>query len=118
VAKFVQNYDPKQERCWIAEMDGENVGSAFLVRESNRVARLRPLLVEPRALGPGHGKRLVDECARTARQLGYRQMTLWTHDVLRVARHIYEKTGFCLVSGEPYHSFGHDLVGETWELDL
>lgn len=120
VATFIQNYDPKRERCWIAEKDGENVGSVFLVEHPERegVAKLRLLLVEPRARGLGIGKRLVHECTRFARQAGYRTITLWTNSVLRAARHIYEQEGYQLIHEEPHHSFGQDLVAQTWELEL
>lgn len=118
VAKFVDHYDPRRERCWIAEKDGEIVGSVFLVRRSRSVAQLRLLLVEPKARGLGIGERLVAECIRFARQAGYGKITLWTNSVLRVARHVYRSAGFRRVHREKHRSFGRDLVGETWELAL
>jgi len=118
VARFVKRFDPKRERCWIAEQDGEIVGSVFLVKQSRPVARLRLMLVEPRARGMGIGTRLAGECVRFARQCGYRKVTLWTNSVLLAARHVYARSGFTLVKEEPYHGFGHDLVGETWDLRL
>jgi DNA-binding MarR family transcriptional regulator/N-acetylglutamate synthase-like GNAT family acetyltransferase len=118
VAKFVERYDARRERCWIAEKDGEIVGSVFLVRRSRSVAQLRLLLVEPKARGLGIGERLVTECVRFARQAGYRKITLWTNSVLRAARHLYQATGFRRVHREKHRSFGRALVGETWELSL
>ena len=118
VAKFVDRYDPRRERCWVAEKDGEIVGSVFLVRRSRSVAQLRLLLVEPKARGLGIGERLVAECIRFARQAGYRKITLWTNSVLRVARRVYQTAGFRRVHREKHRSFGRDLVGETWELSL
>jgi DNA-binding MarR family transcriptional regulator/GNAT superfamily N-acetyltransferase len=117
-AKFIQNFEPVRERCWIAERDGEVVGSVFLVRHANSAAKLRLLYVEPHCRGLGIGRRLVDECTRFGRRVGYRKISLWTNSVLLAARHIYEAAGYHLVKEEPHHSFGHDLVGETWELDL
>jgi DNA-binding MarR family transcriptional regulator/N-acetylglutamate synthase-like GNAT family acetyltransferase len=118
VARFIQQYDPRLERCWIAERDGEIVGCVFLVRESQEMAKLRLLLVEPEARGLGIGSRLVEECIRFARQAGYLKITLWTNDVLSSARSIYEGMGFRLVHEERHHGFGHDLVGQTWEVML
>jgi len=118
VADFINNYQPSRERCWIAEMEGEIVASVFVVQSSETVAKLRLLLVEPKARGLGLGTRLVEECIRFARRCGYQKMMLWTNSVLVEARHIYQKKGFTLIAQEEHHSFGHDLVGETWELML
>ena len=118
VADFANNYDPKRERCWIAEMDGENVGTVMLVKDRPGVARVRLLLVDPKARGLGLGARLVDECVRFARCAGYRKITLWTHSVLTAARHIYEKAGFKLMRSEPHESWGRPVVSEHWDLDL
>ncbi len=118
VAKFISHLDPKRERCWIAEVDGERVGCVFCVKKSKTVAKLRLLLVEPRARGLGVGSRLVDECVHFARRAGYREVTLWTNDVLVAARRIYERAGFELVESERHRSFGKALVGQNWALRL
>jgi len=118
VAAFLRNFDPARECCWIAERDGENLGTVMLVKESARVARLRLLLVEPKARGLGIGARLVEECISFARQCGYRKVTLWTHSVLTAARHVYEGAGFVLVDKKTHDEFGKILVGETWDLEL
>ena len=118
VADFVNNYDPKLERCWIAELNGENVGCVMLVKDQPGVARLRLLLVDPQARGLGLGQRLTDECVTFARAAGYRKMTLWTHSILAAARHVYENAGFTLTSSEKKHSWGQDVVAEYWDLDL
>jgi len=118
VKKFIEHYDPRKERCWIAEKDGEPVGSVFVVKQSATVAKLRLMLVEPKARGLGIGARLVDECVRFAGQTGYGKITLWTNSVLRAARRIYKEAGFHLIRQERHRSFGHDLVGETWDLKL
>jgi len=118
VAKFIEKLDPERERCWIAEFEGERVGSVFCVKRTKAVAQLRLLLVEPRARGLGIGRRLVDEVIAFARSAGYRRVMLWTNDVLVAARRIYEATGFTLIEEEKHHSFGHDLVGQNWERAL
>jgi len=117
-AKFMQNFDAKRERCWIAEKDGEIVGSVFVVKKSKDVAQLRMLLVEPSARGLGIGKRLVEECVRFARETGYKKMVLWTNSVLHTARHVYEEAGFRLVEEEKGHGFGEHQVSQTWEKQL
>jgi DNA-binding MarR family transcriptional regulator/GNAT superfamily N-acetyltransferase len=117
-AAFIENFDGRRERCWIAERDGAIIGSVLLIKASEEVAKLRLLYVEPRARGLRIGGRLVDECIGFARRSGYRTVSLWTNDVLVSARRIYEAAGFHLVREEPHHSFGRDLVGQYWELPL
>jgi len=117
-AKFVQHLDPKRERCWIAERDGVRLGCIFLVAQDRTTAKLRLLLVEPEARGLGLGKRLIDACLAFAREAGYRRVVLWTQSNLDAARHLYEKAGFRTTGSESHHSFGKDLVAETWALKL
>lgn len=114
VADYIDRRDLRREQAWIGEMDGEPVGCVFCVKKDEETAQLRLLLVEPRARGMGIGGRLVEECMRFARSAGYRQMMLWTNDVLDAARRIYERAGFTLVEQDKHHSFGHDLVGQNW----
>jgi GNAT superfamily N-acetyltransferase len=118
VAAFVRNHDRKRERCWIAEREGENVGSVLLMRDTDEIARLRLLLVEPKARGLGIGARLVEEALRFAREARYHKVTLWTQSVLTAARRIYERMGFKLIQHEAHDTFGKELIGETWELEL
>jgi DNA-binding MarR family transcriptional regulator/GNAT superfamily N-acetyltransferase len=119
VAEFIEKFDPACERCWIVERDGENVGSVFLVRKSQVVAKLRLLLVEPSVRGLGIGKHLVSECVRFARRVGYKKIRLWTQSELAAARSIYQNAGFKLLRGEKHSSWSRkDLVAETWELKL
>ncbi|MGW4773763.1 bifunctional helix-turn-helix transcriptional regulator/GNAT family N-acetyltransferase [Nocardia sp. NPDC004278] len=118
VADYLDAHDTRRERAWIAEYDGEPVGCVFCVAENETTARLRLLLVEPSARGLGVGSTLVEQCLRFATEVGYREMVLWTNDVLTSARHIYQRAGFELVESNPHHSFGHDLVGQTWRLTL
>jgi DNA-binding MarR family transcriptional regulator/GNAT superfamily N-acetyltransferase len=125
-ADFVERLDASRERCWIAECSGVNVGCVFLVQSRDEatqgpipgVAQLRLLLVEPAARGMGIGARLIEECTRFARLAGYERIRLWTNSILTTARSLYEKAGYRMVEHEPHHSFGHDLVGEIWELPL
>lgn len=117
-AEFIGNFDVTRERCWIAERDGRRLGSIFLVAQDAATAKLRLLLVEPDTRGLGIGRALVAECVRFAREAGYHRIVLWTQENLSAARHLYDAAGFKRIAREPHHSFGHDLVAETWELDL
>ena len=117
-AQFIKSYDAAREHCWIAEVGGEPVGSIFLVKASDEVAKLRLLLVEKEARGLGLGRALTEQCIRFAREAGYTSITLWTQSILVAARGIYQRAGFRLVKEEKHHSFGVDLVGETWEMKL
>lgn len=117
-AQFVEKFDPRRERCWIAEAGGRRLGAVLLVKQSPRVAKLRLLIVEPEARGKGIGRCLVNACVRFARAAGYRKLVLWTQSELEAARAIYVRAGFRLVRREPHTSFGKRLVGEYWELAL
>ncbi len=117
-AQFVKNFDPAWESAWIAECDGQVLGSVFLVKVSEQEAKLRLLYVEPDVRGTGLGRRLTQECIAFAKSKGYQKLTLWTNDILHAARRIYQEAGFVLVSEEHHRSFGADLVGQYWALDL
>lgn len=118
VGQFIENFDPRKERCWIAERNNEIVGSVFVVKYTPTIAKLRLLYVEPSARGLGIGQRLVSECVRFARQSGYKKLTLWTQSNLYAARRIYKSQGFRLTAKKRHYSFGHNLVAETWDLKL
>ena len=118
VADYADNHDPRREAAWIAEVDGQPMGCVLCVRKDDDTAQLRILLVDPAARGLGIGARLVAECLAFARRAGYKRIVLWTNDVLTAARRIYQAAGFRLTGEEPHHSFGHDLVSQTWQLDL
>jgi DNA-binding MarR family transcriptional regulator/N-acetylglutamate synthase-like GNAT family acetyltransferase len=118
VARYLRRHDPARERAWIAEREGDRIGCVFLVGQSRRVAQLRLLLVDPSARGLGVGSRLVDECIRFARDARYGRIVLWTQSILTAARSLYGRKGFRLVASEKHRSFGAELVGENWELDL
>jgi DNA-binding MarR family transcriptional regulator/GNAT superfamily N-acetyltransferase len=117
-AEFVRKLDPTRERCWIAEHDGRRVGCIFLVAKDEATAKLRLLLVDPDARGLGVGRKLVAECVHFARAAGYRKIVLWTQETLTAARHLYTEAAFLKTAREPHRSFGHDLIGETWEREL
>lgn len=118
VASFIRTRNPARECCWIADLGGEPVGAIFCVRKDDETAQLRMLIVDEKARGLGAGGLLVDQCMAFGRQAGYRRMTLWTNDILTAARKLYVSRGWKLTASEPHHSFGVNLVGETWEVDL
>jgi GNAT superfamily N-acetyltransferase len=120
VSDFITNFDPTLERCWIAEVKGQKAGHIFLVKHPDQpqTAKLRLLFVEPTARGLGLGSALVNECIQFARAAGHKKILLWTQSILVSARHVYQKAGFQLVNEDPHHSFGRDLIGQTWELEL
>jgi GNAT superfamily N-acetyltransferase len=118
VADFAADHDPAREAAWIAEADGTRLGCVFCVRADETTAKLRILLVDPPGRGQGLGAALVDTCLAFAREAGYQRITLWTNDVLAAARRIYQAAGFTLDGQEPHHSFGHDLIGQTWSRSL
>jgi len=118
MAPFLRQHDPARERCWIAQLDGEPVGCVALIRQSDRVAKLRVFLVTRAARGRGAGKALIAECLRFARATGYHKVVLWTQKGLDAARHLYEAAGFKLAREEPHHSWGKDHIGQYWELKL
>jgi GNAT superfamily N-acetyltransferase len=117
-ADFVKNFQPEWERCWIAELDGQRVGSIFVAKKDAQTAQLRMLILTPEARGIGLGKRLSEEAIGFARTKGYRNMILWTNACLLAARGIYENLGFVRQTSEAYQGFGHDLISETWALTL
>ncbi len=117
-AAFIRNFDPARERSWIAEREGHFLGSVLVVKESDETAKLRLLLVEPEARGMGLGRALVQACTDFARQVGYRRIRLWTESILHPARKLYRQAGYRLIASEAHHSFGKDLMAETWELEL
>jgi GNAT superfamily N-acetyltransferase len=116
--KLLRRFDPEWERGWIAELNGERVGSVFVVRKSKTVAQLRLLILTPGARGQGLGARMTDECIAFARRKGYRSLVLWTNANLSVARKLYARRGFVLIKSAPYSGYGHVLTGEHWKLDL
>jgi GNAT superfamily N-acetyltransferase len=118
VAKYLRKHQPEWERCWIAELDGQRVGSVFVVRKSKTIAQLRMLILLPQARGLGLGARLTEECINFARNKDYKKMQLWTNSCLDAARGIYAQRGFQCIRSEAYEGFGQSLVGETWELKL
>ncbi len=118
VADYAAGQNPGREAAWIAEVDGHRVGCVFCVAADDTTAQLRILLVDPAARGRGLGARLVDECVSFAREAGYARMKLWTNAQLFAARHVYLSRGFTLVSEQPHHTFGVNLVGQVYELDL
>lgn len=118
LTQFIQHHDPQREQIWVAELDGERVGSIMIVDSGKQVAQLRLLLVEPKARNKGIGKQLLNECINFSKKNGYTTIRLWTQRNLTAAHHLYTKAGFKLMKEEPHHSFGHKLIGETWELSL